>query len=63
MSERNPGEAPEAKGRAEFLRGLAAFAAILGFAWQRLPALFRQSPGPAGRPSVNPPTRSVKRRG
>ena len=63
MTDRNPGEAPEAAGRAEFVKGLAVFAAILGFVRLRLPALLPQRPGPAGRPSIHPPTRSVKRRG
>jgi len=61
MSERTTGEASDSTGRGGFVKVLAALAATFSFAWLNLPALF--PPGPAGRPSIKPPSRSVKRRG
>jgi len=63
MSERTTGEASGTTDRPGFARSLAALAAVLGFAWLNLPALFRQPPGQERRPSLKPPSRSVKRRG
>jgi hypothetical protein len=63
MSERNTGEASETTDRSGFVRGLAVLAATLSFAWLNLPAMFRKPPGPERRPSIKPPSRSVKRRG
>jgi len=62
MSERTTGEASDSTGRGGFVKGLAVLAATLSFAWLNLPALFRPA-SPAGRPSIKPPSRSVKRRG
>lgn len=61
MSERTTGEASENEGRGGFVKGLAVLAATFSFAWLNLPALFLS--GPAGRPAIKPPSRSVKRRG
>ena len=62
MSERKTGEASERTGRDGFVQGLAVLAATLSLAWLNLPAMLRL-PGPAGRPAIKPPSRSVKRRG
>jgi|GEM_PF-1961790 hypothetical protein len=64
MSERTTGEASESTGRAGFVQGLAVLAATLSVAWLNLPALLLPGlSGPARRPSIKPPSRSVKRRG
>jgi len=73
MPERKPFDASESLSREGFVRNLALLAATLGFAWAALSALLRRGPGASGPPGtpvraahlppINPPSRSVKRRG
>jgi hypothetical protein len=70
MSEQTPENSKQTMSRGGFLGHLGLLAAALGVGLAELPPLFRPNasrpsahPGPAGLPSIHPPTGSVKRRG